>query len=102
MRAAILLTLLATGSVAQEPQYSETITVARYFVDVRVVDSAGRAMTDLGPADFQVDIGGRRARDARKRSRRTAAHMAAVSAQTPLFTTISSTSTAARIAYGSS
>lgn len=39
-------------------QYDETITVARYILMARVVDSRGAAVSDLKPSDFTVEIGG--------------------------------------------
>lgn len=42
-------------------QVQETITVQRVLVDVRVTTDAGEPVTDLGPADFEVRIAGKRA-----------------------------------------
>lgn len=59
--ATALATLLAWSAFAQEPKYTTTIEVVRYLIHVRVVDSAGGAITDLSPADFEVTIEGERA-----------------------------------------
>jgi hypothetical protein len=57
-RAALLVVLLAPmPAFAQEPGYSETVTVARYIVNVRVVDLSGNALPGLEPSDFRVTIG---------------------------------------------
>ena len=50
---ALLLALLA--------QYDESITVARYILMARVIDSRGAAVRDLSAGEFTVDIGGQRA-----------------------------------------
>jgi Tetratricopeptide repeat len=42
-------------------QFDETITVARYILMARVVDSRGAAIRDLKPSEITVDIGGQRA-----------------------------------------
>jgi hypothetical protein len=60
MRALPLLLSLLTGIslVAQETEpFSETIFVVRYALDVRVTDSYGNAIEDLGPDDFTVMVG---------------------------------------------
>jgi VWFA-related protein len=61
-----VLLLAAGAAVAQEqdPQqeFSETIDVVRYALDVRVTDSWGRAIADLKPEDFIVRIGKKAAR----------------------------------------
>lgn len=61
MRAALLAVVLASSAFAQEPQYSETIDVVRYLLNLRAVDSAGRAITDLSSEDFEVTIDDERA-----------------------------------------
>jgi hypothetical protein len=45
----------------QQPPYGETIEVVRYVIPARVVDPAGRAITDLTTADFTATIGGKTA-----------------------------------------
>jgi VWFA-related protein len=45
---------------AQEPRFRERVEVDRVLLDVRVVDSAGRPVRGLEPADFKVEIDGRR------------------------------------------
>lgn len=55
MRALALLFLFA----AQQPQYDETITVVRYLLNVRVVDSKGKPVDDLKAGDFAIRVGGK-------------------------------------------
>jgi len=55
MRALALLLLMT----AQHPQYDDTITVVRYMLNVRVVDSAGRPVQDLTADDFSVRLAGK-------------------------------------------
>lgn len=58
-----MLVLLCVGAVPalsqEDPAYTETMTVVRYLVDVRVLDAAHRAVTDLTASDFAVTIAGR-------------------------------------------
>lgn len=59
-RFCVLLAVLVLTPVAraQQPEvYSEVITVSRYLVAARVVDSHGREITDLEAGDFTVTIG---------------------------------------------
>jgi VWFA-related protein len=56
------LLLGATGGRAQQPPFVERVDVARVLIDARVFDDAGRPVAGLGPVDFAVRIGGRRAR----------------------------------------
>lgn len=51
---------LAVAAQEQEP-FSETVTVVRYGLDVRVTDDWGRAIEDLTKHDFTVTIGGKTA-----------------------------------------
>jgi hypothetical protein len=54
--------LLASAAQAQQPDvYSEVITVSRYLVTARVLDSRGREIRDLKASDFTVTIGKERA-----------------------------------------
>ncbi len=46
-------------SLAQAPQFKETVEVERVLIDVRVVDGAGRAVPGLAMNDFRVEIDGR-------------------------------------------
>jgi len=62
MLAMLVLAATATFAQEQDPEqepYSETIFVIRYALDVRVTDSWGRAIEDLGAEDFIVRIGGK-------------------------------------------
>jgi VWFA-related protein len=54
-----MFALLLSAVLAAQVQ--ETITVQRVLVDVRVTTDAGEPVTDLGPADFEVRIAGKRA-----------------------------------------
>ena len=54
-----MLALVLSAVLAAQVQ--ETITVQRVLVDVRVTTDAGEPVTDLGPADFEVRIAGKRA-----------------------------------------
>jgi VWFA-related protein len=58
---AVLLfaTLFATSTLAQ---YTETITVSRVVLDVRVTKMNGEPVTDLKPEEFTVTVGGKPAR----------------------------------------
>lgn len=57
-----LAVLVAVPALAQDEEaYEETLTVVRYLVDVRVTDTAGRAIIDLTPEDFSVKIRGKAA-----------------------------------------
>ncbi|MBW3563833.1 MAG: hypothetical protein KY459_03820 [Acidobacteria bacterium] len=62
LTAALLFGLIATTAFAQDAQqqqpYTETIDVIRHLIIVRVSDSAGNAITDVEPEEFQVTIGG--------------------------------------------
>jgi VWFA-related protein len=55
----LLLAMMTAGSVVA--QYAETITVRRLLVDARVTTLEGEPVRPLGPEDFTVRIGGRRA-----------------------------------------
>ena len=52
----------AGGQDPQLPRVQERVDVTRVLVDVRVVDDRGMPVRDLGPADFEVRLGGTRAR----------------------------------------
>lgn len=55
--------LLGTPAAAQDPpRFSEKVDVARILLDVRVIDPRGRPLLGLEPADFEVEIDGRKAR----------------------------------------
>ena len=56
--AALLAALLALPALAQ---FSESVTVARILLDVRVTDYGGDAIAGLEPKDFAVTIGGKKA-----------------------------------------
>lgn len=56
--AAVVLVLAASAAPAQ---FRERIDVVRILLDVRVTDSRGEAITGLGPADFNITIGGKHA-----------------------------------------
>ena len=57
----ILLCPLASGQEQAPPEtFSETIDVVRHIVVLRVSDSTGHALTDLGPEDFRVTVAGKR------------------------------------------
>lgn len=56
--AALLLTFLSLPALAQ---FSENVTVARILLDARVTDYHGDAILGLGPGDFEVTIGGKKA-----------------------------------------
>lgn len=58
MRRALLLVLLCSAATA-DAQYSETYTVERILLDIRVVQLGGGPLGDLAPEDFEVRIGGR-------------------------------------------
>jgi VWFA-related protein len=64
-RSAVLMMVLAMASIksdAQKPTpFGTTVDVTRILTEVRVVDDAGYAITDLGPKDFRVKISGTRA-----------------------------------------
>jgi hypothetical protein len=60
--AAFVILVASTATLAQDPQYTETVTVVRYVISARVVDRSGQAIADLTPADFKVTIGGTAAR----------------------------------------
>lgn len=51
--------LFATNALAQ---YTETITVSRVVLDVRVTKMSGEPVTDLKPEEFIVTVGGKPAR----------------------------------------
>lgn len=56
----IVLSLLAAIAVfaQEEPApFRDSISVIRYALDVRVVDSHGNAISDLKPEDFKVTVG---------------------------------------------
>jgi VWFA-related protein len=59
MAVLLLATLFAGNALAQ---YSESITVQRVVVDVRVTKASGEPITDLKPEDFTVFVGGKPAR----------------------------------------
>ena len=48
----------AVALAAQQPQFRERVDVVRVLVDARVVDSTGRPILGLEPADFDVRIYG--------------------------------------------
>ena len=59
----LLLTALSVRAAGQDPpRFSEKVDVARILLDVRVIDPRGRPLLGLGPADFEVRIGGKVAR----------------------------------------
>jgi VWFA-related protein len=57
-----------TGAVAaafaqqQQPRFAERVEVNRILIDARVVDDAGRPIEGLGAEDFEVELGGKKAR----------------------------------------
>lgn len=57
---AVAAAALSLASMAQEPEptYSETMSIVRYVVDVRVHDASGRAVKGLASDDFEVTVGG--------------------------------------------
>ena len=59
----VLLAAVTAAAVApQVPRHRERVEVSRVLVDARVLDGRGRAVTGLGPGDFDVRIDGQRAR----------------------------------------
>ena len=66
--AALATALTATCVVAtasgqqQPPRFAERVDVNRVLIDARVVDDAGRPLSDLGVEDFGVTLGGKPAR----------------------------------------
>lgn len=58
--AAVALAAWSHGPAAQQRQpFVERVEVARILIDARVFDDDGRAISDLDPSDFEVEIGGR-------------------------------------------
>lgn len=57
--ALLLAVALANGQQKPEPRYTERVDVERVLVDVRVLDSQGRAVVGLDADDFSVKIGGK-------------------------------------------
>lgn len=53
------MTRIALALLLLAQQYGESITVARYVLLARVVDSRGDAVRDLTAADFRVSVDGR-------------------------------------------
>ena len=61
--ALLLLLALPMRALAQDPpRFEERVDVTRMLLDVRVIDARGKPILGLQPADFEVRIGGRRAR----------------------------------------
>lgn len=62
--AALLATPAASHQAAAQdpPRFEERVDVNRVLLDVRAIDPRGQPLLGLGPADFEVRIGGRRAR----------------------------------------
>jgi VWFA-related protein len=60
--AIVAVLVAAAGGRAQQPPFVERVEVTRVLIDARVFDDAGQPLAGLGPADFAVRIGGRRAR----------------------------------------
>jgi VWFA-related protein len=61
--ALLLATLLATLSAQNAlAQYTETITVSRVVLDLRVTKMSGEPVTDLKPEEFTILVGGKPAR----------------------------------------
>jgi VWFA-related protein len=60
--AAIALVLWLPNPSAQQQPFAERVEVARLLIDARVFDDRGQPISDLGPADFAVKIGGRAVR----------------------------------------
>lgn len=61
----VAIVLAFTGGAAavrEQPGFRERVEVSRLLIDVRVLDPQGRAIRDLQPGDFDVRVGGRRAR----------------------------------------
>jgi VWFA-related protein len=56
-----LVLLLLPVPVGAQVRIDEHVDVTRVLVDVRVTDSRGGPVRGLGPADFEVDLDGRRA-----------------------------------------
>ena len=52
----------AVQSQQQPPRFVERVDVNRILIDARVVDDAGRPLSDLGVEDFGVKLGGKAAR----------------------------------------
>ncbi len=50
--------LLLSLDAQQQPRFVDRVDVARILIDVRVVDAGGQPVLDLGPEDFDVEIGG--------------------------------------------
>jgi VWFA-related protein len=65
---AVATALIVTSGVAaafgqqDPPRFVERVDVNRILIDARVVDDAGRPLSDLGVEDFGVKLGGKAAR----------------------------------------
>jgi VWFA-related protein len=56
---AIALASSAQTLAARQQPFADRVEVARVLIDARVFDDGGRPITDLQPADFTVEIGGK-------------------------------------------
>jgi hypothetical protein len=59
----LIVAVTAVVASSQEPHssYSETISVVRYIIDVRVTDAGGNAFSQLSAGDFVVTVAGKAA-----------------------------------------
>ncbi|HSD27243.1 MAG TPA: VWA domain-containing protein, partial [Vicinamibacteria bacterium] len=56
----LLLAAIGAGQEQEPPHVLPRVETSRVVLEARVTDSRGRPLPDLGPADFRLDVDGRR------------------------------------------